>query len=947
MTLDTRTNDDCAVSVSDLWAGDRGRPHFLHTTTPTLSWAIQAATSGWTQTRAEVELTVDGATSRHVVEGQRSQRVAWPFAPLPADSSASVRVRVTGSDGSSSELSEPIVLRTGPRAEDWSGEFVTSNPQPEDHGTMRARRVFEAPDEIREAVLSVTAHGAYQAFVNGRRVGDEEFAPGWTPYEHLLTYQSYDVTDLIEPGAANVLGAFVADGWFGEEWGFSGFFRKFYEGPLALSAQLRIVDGAGDVSVLCTDEKWMASTSSPIVRASIYHGEDYDARLEDDAFTDLGGQPDGFSPMTIVDAGDARLEPASSPPIRATERIPAQEVLTTPSGATVVDFGQNLAGWVELTVEGASGDAVTLRFAEVLEDGELGTRPLRTARATDTYVLREGHQVWSPRFTYHGFRYVEVSGWPGTLDPSSLTAVAVHSDMVRTGHLTTSNSSLNRLHENVVWGMRSNFFSVPTDCPQRDERLGWSGDAQVFTPTASYLYDVSGFMGAWLQGLALEQEAKGGIVPLFSPAVAPGMDSPIAAWGDAATLIPDALWERYADLEALRRQYPSMRAWVERVRVDAGDDHLWMGGFQLGDWLDPSAPPNNPVLARTHSDIVASAYYFRSVRALARAASLLENANDAAEYEALAEDIRAAFLREFVTPSGRMVCDAHTAYALALEFGIIEDPELRAGAAARLADLVRSHGYLVSTGFLGTPHVTGALSSHGYLETAYRHLLERRCPSWLYAVDMGATTIWERWDSMLPDGSINPGGMTSFNHYSFGAVADWMHRVIGGISPGVPGSAVTRIAPQPGGGLTSAEATLDTGYGIVRSAWTITDGTLTVVADVPANTTALLALPGGETEEVGSGRHTRSIMWAQDAPRREPYSLDTPLAEIVDDEPTRSALLALLDELRERTHGGWNAEGRWRTDVRLRDMLGRLRPEKREDVAELLASLEPTEEPTA
>ncbi len=416
----------------------------------------------------------------------------------------------------------------------------------------------------------------------------------------------------------------------------------------------------------------------------------------------------------------------------------------------------------------------------MLEHGELATGPLRAAKATDTYTLAgDGEETWAPRFTFHGFRYAEITGWPGDLDPAAVTAEVLHSDMARTGWFAASDPLVDRLHENVVWGMRGNFVDVPTDCPQRDERLGWTGDLQVFAPTAEYLYDSAGFLTSWLKDLAAEQQRYGGTT-MVVPAITTGYQGPMAGWADAATIVPWTLYRAYGDLDVLRTQFDSMAAWVDEVTAAAGEDRVWSAGFQFGDWLDPTAPAGRPEAAQTYPEIVATAYFARSARIVAEAAALIGREEEAARYGALADEVATAFHREYVSRSGRVLSDSATAYALALQFDLIADSAERSRAADRLAEIVRGNGYKISTGFIGTPLICDALSANGHADAAYRLLLQTENPSWLYSVKMGATTIWERWDSLLPDGTVNPSGMTSFNHYAFGAVADWMHRVVAG-----------------------------------------------------------------------------------------------------------------------------------------------------------------------
>ncbi|WP_426592116.1 family 78 glycoside hydrolase catalytic domain [Cellulomonas sp. McL0617] len=933
-----------SVRVVGLWVGDRGRPEFLATGTPSVSWAVESDEPGWEQTRARVELRLDGVITGAEVAGPVAQRVAWPFAPLGPYTSAEVRVRPSGAPGSSTGWSAWTVVRTGPLdPQDWRAPFITLDPATHwpERGTVRFRTELTRPATVVSAVLSVTAHGVVDVTLAGRRVGDEELSPGWTAYRDVLAFSTYDVTHEISAAAADrpvVLGATVGEGWYGERFGFDGHFQRAYLGPVALAAQLRLVDADGDVTWVTTGTDWTVSTVGPVTSASIYQGESHDARLADDALETPGTSLPGGGPAALladVLAGDPRAEearldrlvPASSPPVRVTESVPVRDVLTTASGATVLDFGQNLVGRLRLRVDGPAGTTITLRHAEVLEHGELGVRPLRFAKATDSLVLAgDGPLDWHPRFTYHGFRYAEVTGWPGDLDPGAVVAEVLHTDLVRTGHLTTSDPLLNRLHENIVWGLRGNAVSLPTDCPQRDERLGWTGDIQVFTPTASFLYDVSGFLGSWLRDLAVEQD-RGTSVPVVVPDPLPYPMPPAAAWGDAATLVPDALYDRYGDASVLAAQYRSMAAWVEDVRALAGDRDLWTGGFQFGDWLDPAAPPDRPAAARTDADIVASAYYFRSCVALARAARVLGRAADAVRYTALADRIRTAFLAEFVTPAGRMMSDAQTAYGLAIAFGLV-DAERLGPLGDRLAELVRAHGYRIGTGFVGTPIVADALTTGGHGDVAFRLLLERECPSWLYPVTMGATTIWERWDSMLPDGTINPGEMTSFNHYALGAVGDFLHRRIGGIATAEPGSRVVDVAPVPGGGLTSAECSLDTGYGVVTVAWTLEEGTFALHVHVPAGMRARVTLPTGVSTDVGSGEHalTCTVQVAPE-PGRPVWDLDTPMSAFMDDDQARETLLAACAAESYGFAHGWTSDGRWRADTTLRQSLMLLTPD--------------------
>ena len=731
----------------------------LGSSRPRLSWRIETAARNWYQEAYEIASGAPGcdfeAPTTGRVESGQSVLVEWPFEPLRSRQCVSVRVRVWGADDSASDWSEPVTIETGLLDPvDWSARFISpawdedttrSNPAP------YLRREFQVLPGMVSARLYITALGLYEAEINGCVVGDHVLAPGWTVYDRRLRYQTIDVTDLLQEGP-NAIGAVLGDGWFRGRLGFGGGRRNLWGDRLALLAQLEIMYCDGSSERVVTDEVWRAVTG-PLLTDSIYDGETYAAPLEQPGWSSPGFDNSDWSAVSPIEWDMNTLVAPVGPPMRRIEEIPPVSITRSPSGKGLVDFGQNLVGRVRIAVEGPAGHMVTLRHAEVLENGELCTRPLRTAQATDRYALRgQGVETWEPRFTFHGFRYVEIDGWPGDPQRMDVTAVVLHSDMERTGWFECSDALLTRLHENVVWGMRGNFLDVPTDCPQRDERLGWTGDIQVFSPAACALYDATGFLESWLADLAAEQAKLGGVVPVVVPN-ALGDAMAAAAWGDAATVVPWVLYERTGDKDVLAAQFDSMRAWVEHVASAAGPERLWSRGFQFGDWLDPTAPPDKPGQARTDKGIVATAYFARSAEIVGRAAEALARTGEAAHYLSLAADVRAAFARQYVTPAGRMISDAETAYALALEFDLLPNAAQRRRAGDRLAELVMESGYHIRTGFVGTPLICDALCHSGHADVAYRLLLQRECPSWLYPVTMGATTIWERWDSVLPDGS--------------------------------------------------------------------------------------------------------------------------------------------------------------------------------------------------
>lgn len=876
----------------------------IGTTHPRLSWIIEADVQGWHQSGYEIEeYSADGKLMHQTgrVESDQSVLIPWPFPPLSSREQVSVRVRVWAKDGNVSEWSDLVSIETGLfSSADWGARFISpdwdedttiSNPAP------YIRFEFELRAEIKSARLYITSLGLYKAELNGQVVGNHEFSPGWTVYDERLRYQTFDVTTLLNDGR-NAIGAILGDGWFRGRIGFGGGQRNVYGKYLALLAQLEVQYADGSVERIVTDESWRAA-AGPILSSSIYDGETYDARLEHSGWTLPGFDDSSWSGVRIVEWNLNELETPLGPPVRRIEKVAPISVHQSPSGKTIVDFGQNLVGRLSIKVEGLAGHTVTLRHAEALENGELYTRPLRYAEATDRYTLKGfGAETWEPHFTFHGFRYVQVDNWPGELNLNDLNAVVLHSDLKRTGWFDCSHPLLNQFHQNVVWGMRGNFLDIPTDCPQRDERLGWTGDIQVFSPIASFLYDASGFLQSWLKDLTVEQRRSGGVVPPVIPNVLGNIFGAVAAWGDAATIVPWVLYQRFGDVKVLADQFESMCAWMDCVASVAGENRLWDRGFQFGDWLDPTAPPDKPAKARTDKAIVASAYFIRSADLVAQAAEVLGRKDEQKKYQSLATEARAAFAREFITSSGRMVSDTETAYSLALVFDLFPTAEQSQRAGKRLDELVRGSGYHIRTGFIGTPLILDALCSTGHYAAAYRLLMQQECPSWLYPVTMGATTIWERWDSMLPDGSINPGEMTSFNHYALGAVADWMYRTIGGLAPAEPGYRHMEIRPRPGGGLTHAQVRHLTPYGMAGCSWKIEDGRLNLDVIVPPNTTARVTFPGSEAApaEVGSGRWHWSVDY-QDPDARGPYTVDDLAGDIMSEPDASNAIMEVLEQI--------------------------------------------------
>jgi alpha-L-rhamnosidase len=748
----------------------------------------------------------------------------------------------------------------------WHARFISPAAELDSAPLLRHEFTLEpGHGAVRSAELAVTALGVVEPYLGGRRASEAVLTPGWSSYEWRVRVARHDVTGLLDADGTNVLGLALGNGWYRGRLGWTGR-RALYGDRLAGFAELTITFDDGTVQTVVTDGSWTAGPS-PVLADDLYDGETIDARRRDDAWLRPGFRDEGWAPVEVLDDDLGSLEDYVGPEVVRVEEVAARRIWTSPAGKTLVDFGQNLVGWVRIAVHGEAGAEIVIRHAEVLEHEELGTRPLRSAKATDRYILSGGEDVFEPTFTFHGFRYVEVSGWPGELREDDVTAVVIGSELSRIGTFECSDPLLNRFHENVVWGMRGNFVDVPSDCPQRDERLGWTGDIAAFAPTAAFLFDVDEFLRDWLRDVDLEQQHADGVVPFVVPDAIKlfGMPNsshgdgttPTALWGDAAVWVPWDLWQAYGDRRVLEECFDLMCAHVRKVASVLSPTGLWDTGYQFADWLDPDAPPEAPDRAKADPSVVAQACGYRSARIAAEAAMVLGRRPEADEFGALAARMRAAFLEHYV--DGSVVkSDCTTVYTLAIVFGLL-DGDQRAAAGDRLAQLAEQAGYKISTGFAGTPFITEALTQTGHADVAYKLLLETENPSWLYAVTMGATTVWERWDSMLPDGSINSGQMTSFNHYALGAVAEWMHRTVAGIAPLSPGYAKVLFAPQPGGGLTSASASLQTRHGRVSIRWRVEGAALHVETEVPEGVTAVLRVPGAEDADLGAGRHETTV----------------------------------------------------------------------------------------
>jgi alpha-L-rhamnosidase len=833
-------------------------PVGIDVTQPRLSWKIVSTESNVLQTAYEIRV----AATLQALEG--SANLLWNCGKVNSNQSVNVdyngqvlspmqrvfwQVRVWTGKGKPTQWSAPAFWETGLLDyQNWKADWITSPfDKPDEPFRLCSyfRKDFLVSKKVKSARIYASALGLYELYLNGKKVGDQLFTPGWTSYKKRIQYQTYDVTELLS--VQNSIGALLGDGWYRGTLGGDGN-RNYYGEQTALIAQLQLNYTDGTSEVISTNETWKSSTGA-ILFSDFYNGEIQDARYEQPGWNNCVFNDAAWRNAVIYNYPKNILFAQQGVPVKAIQEIHPVKLFQTTRGETVFDMGQNMVGWVRLNVNGKSGQKIKLRFAEVLDkQGNFYTENLRTAIATDLFILKGGgEEVVEPHFTYHGFRYVRVEGFPGNSDLNSITGVVIHSDMRPTGNFSCSDSLINQLQHNIQWSQKGNFFDVPTDCPQRDERLGWTGDAQVYCATATFNFNVAPFFTKWLGDLAVDQSLNGS-VPDVIPDVTMGGGS--AAWADAAVIVPWNLYLAYGDKQILERQYPSMKALVDYMQKRAGKDYIWDGDPQFGDWqaLVPSYVENPDLI--TNKDLIATAYYCYTTRLFAKIASVLGKTDDAESYSKLAGKIKMAFSLAFVDPSGRLTSDTQTAYLLATGFDLLPPKSLKR-AVDYLASYIESVGHL-TTGFVGTPLLCKTLSDNGHADLAFKLLMRKEYPSWLYPVTQGATTIWERWDGIKPDGTFQNPAMNSFNHYSYGSIGEWLYQYIAGLNPDeiYPGYRHIILSPHPGGGLTCAKAEFESMYGKIVSGWTLENGKMVYQAEIPTNTTASFISPFLKTGKI-------------------------------------------------------------------------------------------------
>lgn len=808
---------------------------------PVFSWVVMES-SGTRGEWARLTVGLDEALENCVFDSGKSRdldnmgsRVALKLLPRTR---YYWKVAVWADDGDCGE--SPVCwFETGKLDEPWEAVWVKAPFEKTIHPCIR--KEFFVDEEVRAARAYICGLGMYELEVNGQKAGDEYLMPGYYDYAKMMRYQTYDVTNLINMGN-NGIGAMLGNGWYKGRFGFVPDMEELYGDEMKLLCELRITTVSGKENVISTDESWLCCPS-PVVESSIYNGEVYDARLSVKGWSEAGGQDaaKGKEDRTaawkhVCAAADLSLplKERLSPPLTIRERLKTKEIIHTPAGETVLDFGQEMTGWMEFPCKAPAGSHVFLQYGEILQDGNFYNENLRTAKAEYRYIS-DGNDTWvRPHFTYYGFRYVKVEG----LTEEELwkaEGCVICSELERTGRITTSNEDINRLFENALWGQKGNFLDVPTDCPQRDERMGWTGDAQVFAATASYNMDTAAFYRKYLADMVLEQRGLGGAVPHVVPDAIGRIheirgegETPFGAcaWGDAATVIPWTVYQFSGDRPLLESQFENMKLWTDFIRSqdenECGGQRLWTCGFHFADWLALDNPDKESRFGGTDCYYVASAYYYYSAMLTAKAAVVLGKQREIAEYGELAEEIRAAFQKKYFTPEGEIKEKTQTAMVMALYLDLVPDGEnKRERLVKELKQKLELNRIHLDTGFVGTPWLCPVLSQNGLKEYAYTLLFNEDFPSWLYEVRMGATTIWERWNSVLPDGKISGTGMNSLNHYAYGSIVEWMYRYMCGINSveEAPGFKKAVIRPQTDERLTWVEGRYESPHGAYVSRW--------------------------------------------------------------------------------------------------------------------------------
>lgn len=848
------------MKIYDFKVENQVNPLGLDIAKPVFSWKLSSGTKNTMQQKFDLGLFCGNeriwTSSFHSSE---SVGIVYNGETLLPFKKYRATLFVTDNNGNTAE--SELSFETGKLGNEFAAKFIA--PKDCRYPVFALNKYVDVSKPVIHARLYATALGLYEFYINNKKTGDLYFAPYWTDYRHTLEYQTYDVTEMLVKGKNN-LSMFIGKGWYAGALGYAGE-KENYGSRTAGMAELHITYNDGTKEIICTDESWTAENCY-ITDSEFYYGEQQDFTCDTEQYD-----------VERLVTPNIRIVGQRNEPVRCTQELKTKDFITTPKGEFVVDFGQNMVGFVRLNLCGKAGQKIQVGHAEILDkEGNFYTENLRSAKSVDTYILSGGKQEIQPHFTFHGFRYVRIEG--AEINKEDITALVVHSDMKRTGRFVCSDERINQLQSNIVWGQRGNFVDVPTDCPQRDERLGWTGDANVFFRTAAFNYDVSLFFDKWLKDLITEQSLDGNV-----PHVIPntqGVQAGAALWSDCATMIPWYRYLVYGNTRDLGNQLLSMKMWADYVRSKCGPNKLWQSGFQYGDWLALDSGNTESRSGVTDKYFIANVFYYVSTRIVALAAKAVNDLQMYEDYLDRQEEILKAIRNEYVTATGRLVSETQTACALALYFDIIPKKYRGRVMDSLINNLAGNRNHL-NTGFAGTPFLLFALSENGAHDLATKLLFNDDYPSWLYAVKHGATTIWERWNGILPDGTPYDPAMNSFNHYSYGSVGDFLYRKVAGLECAAPGYRKIKISPTLTKGLEYACVEFESVYGKIVSGYECKNGKIKVFAEIPCNTTAEIILPESKKRiKAGSGSYVFEYATSTDLSVKH-FTMDSVFGNIV------------------------------------------------------------------
>lgn len=845
----------------------RDNPNQIDIRNPRFSWKVEAEEHNVMQVQWKIKVK-EADINRVVWEFQKNSNqsfhIEYAGDPLSENKKYLWNVESTLNDGRILTAQEPVWFETGLFSADrWRGIWIGKKDREELGNCPLFRKSFISDENYQRARIFISARGLYELSVNGKVQDDYLLTPGWTNYNHHLQYVAYDVTGVLRKGE-NVIGIRLGDGWYSGEISFNHQTHVYGE-AISVAAILVIEYDSGE-QIITTDSSWK-TTDSGILRSAIYDGEIYDLTKEEMNWNCPGYDDSKWQQADPMEDPPANMSGMLNEGTKRIEIIRPKQIIQTPNGDTLVDMGQNMTGWLRITLDGKAGEVVHIKHAEVLDkNGNFYSGNIRLAKQEDRYTLRDGQNILEPHFTFHGFRYVKILEFPQEIKKEFFEGIVLHTDMKPTIQFESSNPLINQLHHNLVWGQKGNFLDVPTDCPQRDERLGWTGDAQIFCRTACYNFGADAFFTKWLEDVKADQYDNGAI-PFVVPDVLPrdwrflteaklGYAHVSAAWGDAITICPWALYLQYGDNRILDQSYNNMKQYIDYIydgaKHGSGNPYLWDWGPQLGDWLALDSEEGS-YRGATDETYIATAYYAYSTRILYQTAEIIGRYKDQKHYYNLYQKIRDNFRATFVK-EGVIPIDTQTAQLIPVYFGLLDEEETK-NAVDKLVKLLKTNKEHLTTGFVGTPYLCHVLSEHGYNELAYTLLLQKDFPSWLYQVTKGATTVWEHWDGKKPDGTFWSDDMNSFNHYAYGSIGEWLYRQAAGIDTAhdTPGFAHIIIRPRSDARLSHICCIYESVSGRIKSEWRRENQKVNYHIEIPANTKATIYLEDGAVHEVGSG----------------------------------------------------------------------------------------------